>query len=401
MPNLKQRFINKAITKHNGKNYMYDRVEYTNCKIKVLIGCPIDGHGYFAQTPDCHLSGNGCPKCGRISLQKTQKSSPSYIIERARKIHGDKYIYPFVKDEYENAHSKITIICDIHGEFQQVADYHLSGNGCRDCGKITISEKNTRTQEEYIILCIEKHGDKYDYTSTKYTGCYNSIDYICKVHGLISQVANSHLRHGCWDCAVSSRGLNLRLTTDDFINRAIEMHGDKYDYSKSEYVDYTTDLIIICKEHGEFQQSPASHLRKRYIGGGGCIKCSKTYFSKEQIQWLDYVKVSNQTIQYATNGKEHRIDGTQKRADGFIPEINQILEFNGCYYHGCKDCNKDSSLINKRSNKSFGELYKITKEKEMLIRSKGYKYHELWQCKWKSAIEAVKIIQNKWKAINK
>jgi hypothetical protein len=392
MTSLKERFINKANIKHEGKKYKYDRVDYKNCKEKVLICCSVEGHGYFSQTPDSHLSGNGCPKCGRISLQKKQRSTPEYFNQKARELHGDKYEYPYINDEYENARGKITIICNIHGEFLQVADYHLSGNGCPDCGNITISEKLMRDQSEYLHLCNEMHKGKYDYTDTIYTGCKNDIQYRCKHHGLRTQLANSHLKYGCWNCAVVSRGLNLRLTTQEFTEMANNFHRNRFDYSKSVYINYTTPLIIICKIHGEFEQSPANHL-----SSGGCIKCSKTFFSKEQIQWLDYIKVSNPTIQYATYGKEHRIEGTRKHADGFIPETNQVLEFHGCYFHGCRDCNKDSSVMNRLLGKSFNELYERTKEKEKIILSKGYKYHELWQCKWKFAIKALVILQKKWK----
>lgn len=61
----------------------------------------------------------------------------------------------------------------------------------------------------------------------------------------------------------------LLLTTEEFIRRAIIIHGDKYDYSKSIYINYRTPLIIICPIHGEFLQLPKNHLHGRY----GCKKC--------------------------------------------------------------------------------------------------------------------------------
>lgn len=71
-----------------------------------------------------------------------------------------------------------------------------------------------------------------------------------------------------------------KLTTEEFIARAKAVHGDKYDYSKVEYVDSKTKVCIICKEHGEFWQTPYSHLN-----GHGCSKCANKKVSESQITW--------------------------------------------------------------------------------------------------------------------
>lgn len=60
-----------------------------------------------------------------------------------------------------------------------------------------------------------------------------------------------------------------KLTTEEFIQRAKETHGNKYDYSKSQYINAKTKIIIICPKHGEFLQSADCHLNKRQ----GCPKC--------------------------------------------------------------------------------------------------------------------------------
>ena len=66
-----------------------------------------------------------------------------------------------------------------------------------------------------------------------------------------------------------------KLTTEEFIAKAKAVHGDRYDYSKVEYVGTKTKICIICKEHGEFLQSPKKHLL-----GQGCIKCHHNYLAK-------------------------------------------------------------------------------------------------------------------------
>lgn len=65
-----------------------------------------------------------------------------------------------------------------------------------------------------------------------------------------------------------------RKTKEIFINDAINVHGNKYDYSKVEYINQLTKVCIVCPEHGEFWQTPKSHLN-----GHGCRKCGN-YISK-------------------------------------------------------------------------------------------------------------------------
>jgi hypothetical protein len=62
-----------------------------------------------------------------------------------------------------------------------------------------------------------------------------------------------------------------KSNTREFIEKAKKVHGDKFDYSKVNYVDNRTKICIICPEHGEFWQRPINHLNSEY----GCLKCSK------------------------------------------------------------------------------------------------------------------------------
>ena len=61
-----------------------------------------------------------------------------------------------------------------------------------------------------------------------------------------------------------------KLTTEEFIKKAKAVHGDKYDYSKVEYVTNRTKVCIVCPEHGEFLQRPSDH-----INGHECPQCGK------------------------------------------------------------------------------------------------------------------------------
>lgn len=166
-----QEFIEKAILVH-GNKYDYSRTEYVVSRKKVIIICP--EHGEFLQLPTSHLQGNGCPKCARIwtdehreNLQKSSRRSrgmtTSEWIERAKSVHGDKYDYS--QTVYVNQRTNVKIICPVHGLFEQKADSHLRGYGCRLCGfeseNHNFSHKWSDEQRRKIEqTCLAKYGAK-------------------------------------------------------------------------------------------------------------------------------------------------------------------------------------------------------------------------------------------------
>jgi len=140
--------------------------------------------------------------------------------------------------------------------------------------------KNTTTLEEFIERSKIIYGDKYDYSSVIYINMSVEVKIICKIHGEFLRTPNNHLcGSGCRKCYK----LENNLTTEKFIKQSREVHidKDKYDYSLVEYVDYCENVKIICSIHGEFEQTPASHL-----AGKGCIKCAgvEKYNTEEFLQ---------------------------------------------------------------------------------------------------------------------
>ncbi len=256
MNNRTLKFIEKATIIYENK-YDYSKSIYINNKTKVIIICTI--HGEFNKSPDCHINRKqGCPKCGYISRGIKNNSNTEQFIERAIKIHGNKYDYS--KVDYKKALEKIIIICKIHGEFNQQPNDHLQNHGCMKC-----SGKYKPNTIEFIEKAIKVHGNKYDYSKVIYTKISDEIIIICKIHGEFVQVANNHinLKNGCSKCA----GRYIP-TTNEFIEKAIKVHGNKYNYNKVHYIDSKTKIIIICPNHGEFIQIPNSHLQ-----GNTCSKC--------------------------------------------------------------------------------------------------------------------------------
>ena len=254
--NMTELFIQKAKLIH-GDKYDYSKVNYINNNIKINIICKI--HGDFEQSPSKHLSGQNCSKCSCV-----YKPTNNEFIEKLKIIHGDRYDYS--KVDYKKCHDKIIIICKAHGDYEQTASSHLSGNNCPIC--VGGVKYNT---EEFINKAIEIHGDKYDYSKVDYINSANNIIIICKTHGEFEQKPPTHLTTGgCSKCGTITRSNKRKTTSEDFIIKAINIHGDKYDYSKVIYENAKSKIIIKCNKHGEFSQSPDGHL-----AGKGCKKCAK------------------------------------------------------------------------------------------------------------------------------
>ena len=130
-------FILYANDKHNNK-YDYSKSVYNGATTPLTIICP--EHGEFHMRPHNHLSGQGCPKCGKLKLGVYRKNNTENFIERATLKHKGKYDYS--KVDYINNYTKVCIICPEHGEFWQKPNDHLRGIGCFQCGgKYNLTEK--------------------------------------------------------------------------------------------------------------------------------------------------------------------------------------------------------------------------------------------------------------------
>lgn len=188
----KENFITRANEIHNNK-YDYSKVDYINNRTKTCIICP--EHGEFWQTPDVHLRGCGCPVCRYIKSSSKCRMQQDDFITRATKLHNGKYDYS--KVNYKNTDTKVIIGCPIHGDFEQTPHHHLKGIGCPMCGSKTYGA------EEFIRRARLKHGDKYDYSKTKYTGKKNKVIITCPIHGDFEQLPQNHLRRsGCPECGL-------------------------------------------------------------------------------------------------------------------------------------------------------------------------------------------------------
>ena len=187
-----EEFIYESNIKHNNK-YDYSKIDYINKTTKVCIICPI--HGEFFMTPHNHILGQGCPKCSGRGLTKEE------VIEKANLVHDNKYDYS--KVVFTKMHDKVTIICPIHGEFQQTLSKHISKKqGCPKCGVLKRSSEKLMDSKSFFEKANLVHNNKYDYSKSFYNGMNRMFTYICPIHGENTQRPFDHLRgFGCIKCA--------------------------------------------------------------------------------------------------------------------------------------------------------------------------------------------------------
>ena len=276
----KSKFAVNQFKEIHGEKYDYSKFIFEKANIKSEIGCSI--HGYFDITPNHHLKGKGCNKCGQISRRKNSTKNLNEVILDFERVHGKKYDYS--KVIYKSAKSKITIVCKIHGDFEMTPDSHLQGSNCRKC-----SHRDNYSKEEILEQFKKIHGNRYEYDLSNYKTSRSKIIVKCSVHGQFTQQVGLHKSgNNCPKC-VGGIAISQEKVLKDFVN----FHGDKYDYSIVKYVSSHKKVQIICKKHGVFEQTPAQHK-----SGKGCLKCARKIYDSESVI-KEFKKVHGSRFNYS------------------------------------------------------------------------------------------------------
>lgn len=148
----------------------------------------------------------------------------------------------------------------------------------RDFVRIDIPCKKCRDDAKKK-KCEEKHGDAFDYSPTKFELPEAQLNqFICKKHNnRFQETITNHVRYlsgGCKECDKEWQSVRQSMSVREFIEKAIQLHGDKYDYSRVRQFKNQHELVLIgCNnpEHGYFLKSPANHLHIRLKQG--CPEC--------------------------------------------------------------------------------------------------------------------------------
>lgn len=342
-----------------GDLYDYSKVKYLGSSNDIEVICKT--HGSFWINPTYHYK-YGCSKCLKDSLLNSRNSK--FILD-AKIIHGNLYDY---SQSYLNPNNyNINIMCRKHGLFSLRIYDHLKGRGCNRCSYLTPNWKKYNTTE-FINSARLAHGNKYDYSKSKYSGSKVDLIIICKIHGEFLQKPEVHVNMGC---GCPSCGGKLPITEDNFIVKCNSLHGNKYDYSNLNYISFKDYVYITCPTHGKFKQ-----LANKHYYGSGCLKCSGN-ISKSETEWLDYMNVPNS---HENRNLYLRFDGKKYNVDGLVGDT--VYEFYGDYWHG--NPRKYNPLdLNKRSKTTFGDLYYQTILRKEEIIAQGYKFFYIWESDWK------------------
>ena len=144
------------------------------------------------------------------------------------------------------------------------------------------------------------HNNKFSYIEETFINMTTPMSIKCNIHGIFQQKPCKHLTgQGCAKCI--GRG----LTKNEFINEALLIHNNKYDYSKTKYINNLTNIIITCKEHGDFLQIPKSHLR-----GNGCRQCGIN--NRASLRQKDNDTFISQAIEMHENNYDYSLTNYNK-----------------------------------------------------------------------------------------
>ena len=380
--NLKK-FLKRCKEIHGDKfNYSKIKPEHIEeAKSKISIQCNFCEYEW-STTINSHINGkSGCPECfGNLpwNLEK--------FIKRAKEVHGDdKFNYNQVELEHiKNQKSNVPLQCvKCQYEWSITINNHINKkSGCPDCAGTL-----PWNIEKLLKIGKEIHGDTINYDRVKPEHIENNKSKIplkcnkCKyewdhttIHSHINQKA------GCPDCS----GKNP-WTLEKLLIKGKEVHGDTINYSrvKPEHIrgKYSNIPLQCNKCQHEWTTTIGSHIN----GKTGCPVCSrKNQYSKISIEWLESIeKLENIIIRKATSVEgEFRIPslnpGYYYSFDGYCATTNTVYEFHGDYWHG-NPIKYDPGDINKTLNKTYGELYRKTLERENYIRSLGYNLIVKWE----------------------
>lgn len=358
-----EQFIQRSKEKHNNR-YDYSLVEYISMHKKVKIIC--SSHGKFEQTPYAHLhKGQGCKKCGLLFRSEGRTRTTDEFIEEAKEIHGNRYDYS--KAVYTLAKEKLEIICKEHGSFWQSPNIHiLLKSNCPCCKE----DDKFLTQNEFIERAINVHGDKYNYSLSRYENCITPITIICSTHGEFSQKPAVHLAGANCPACVGHQ----RLSTELFIKKSNIKHNHRYTYENVNFTNSSSVVEITCPVHGSFWQRATAHLHD----GTGCPKCSKM-ISNIETEWLNLLNLPDDP----QHRQVHiRVNNRKIKVDGFDSTTNTVYEFLGDFWHGNP---KKFNLadINVVAKVSFQRLYDRTFKRINLLKEAGYTVVYIWESDFK------------------
>lgn len=277
----------------HGDEFDYSNVVYIDTNTPVEVRCK--KHDFiFTPTPKNHKNGAKCKICGREAQTDKAKKSKEQFVKEVQEIYGDKYDLSLV--EYVNGRTPVSIVCKDR-EILKVTPHSLLNKKVY----LVKGKKKTRSTDKEMFLeeVFKIYGDKNDYENTVIGNSRGKIDAICKKHGKFTVGMVSHFNGvDCPKCSAISYTKTRSKTTEEFIEQAKKVHGNKCDYTNTIYKSCKEKVEIKCNVHNTyFEQYPTNHLF-----GGCCRKCLSENISKS-------LQGKEGTCGYTKSGYEKQADG--------------------------------------------------------------------------------------------
>jgi hypothetical protein len=320
-----------------GDYYGYDRAVYRHSETPIEITCPI--HGSFFITPHRFLRGHSCQKCGLESrIQKRTTTFREFMV-RFRSLYGRKYQVD--ESTFVNLKHAVRVICPVHGEFRRTPYDLLRGPCCRQCGG-----RKPFTRERFLRESTEKHGDAYDYSKVgEIADCEQKVTIICRKHGEFIQSAYHHvLGRGCRKCASDRAAARLTMPFPEFVKKAREIHGDKYQYDEATHGNSGKKMAITCPVHGVFMQCPDNHIGKQRQG---CPACGRERISAMQrMPFAEFLRRAREVHGDTYEYDEASFSGSRSKVTIICRKHGPFRQTGGEHLdgHGCRKCRKKTII---------------------------------------------------------
>lgn len=372
--------IDGFLTRLVERNQHHEPIEYvagyTGTTKSCTFRCTTCQHEWDT-LPKSILKGHGCPECASAHNSMRMTMTHSQFLTRLleRNLETNDNIEVCDDSTYLGNGVKIKFVCgENHVWEARPGDILSKHSGCPHCAG-TVSRSATAAlaeiQEKHPLLTIiSNHYDKLGRREQIEAQCEYGHTWNTHYERLI----NGHYCPHCFQ--------NAKYTTQTFAGKLAGV--TKTLRITGEYINSTTPIDTECLDCGNvWQPRPYTILQ-----GGGCPACSRNNkFSKKALAWLAYTEaVDGVQINHAKKQGEYRIPGTKYRADGYCPSTNTIYEFYGDYWHG-NPAVFEPHDHNQHLDKTFGELYQKTIERETEIRSLGYNLETMWEQDFDTFVE--------------
>jgi hypothetical protein len=396
-------FLEKAYNVH-GDLYDYSKSQYILSRLKLEIICKV--HGSFFMSPNNHLCGKGCPKCKWTKMTNTINEKNTIDPDRLKKINNKTKQTSLQKYGVENYQSLEIVKAKV--KQTNLEKYNV---------------EHTAQVEEFknkkYITCIKKYGvpislqsdlvkQKAKQTIIKKYG----VDNVAKSEEIKLKICKTNLEKYGHECCLGNENIIIKkikttiqkygcyptLILPEYLNHKplikVNLSEEETNIRLKKYLqkrDQLKDISFLqeCLEKFDNNINKVSELLN--IPSRSILDALKYNKTKNQlntirkkthsiicINWLEEImEAEGIFIQHGENLGEYRIPGTFLKADGYCEQTNTIYEFYGDYYHGNPKIFKSADLC--IGKKTAQELYEKTVQRELVIKSKGFKLKTIWE----------------------